>query len=85
MASLSEVTAEYDIGELKSILTDYVKETGSEYGKEILDNFEEYLPDFKKIVPNDYQRMLTAISHFEEQGVDSETAVYDAFKEVTGG
>ncbi len=84
MASLSEVTAEYDIGELKSILTDYVKETGSEYGKEILDNFEEYLPDFKKIVPNDYQRMLTAISHFEEQGVDSETAIYDAFREVTG-
>lgn len=84
MASLTEVTGEYDIAELKGILTDYVKETGSEFGKKVLDNFDEYLPDFKKIVPNDYQKMLTAISHFEEQGIDPETAVYEAFKEVTG-
>ena len=83
MASITEVTAEYDVSELKGILTDYVKETGSEFGQEVLDKFDEYLPDFKKIVPNDYQKMLTAISHFEEQGVDPETAVYDAFKYVT--
>jgi len=61
-----------------------VAETGSAFGKEVLDHFDEYLPDFKKVVPNDYQRMLTAISHYEEQGVDPENAVYEAFKEVAG-
>ena len=82
MASLYEVTEKYDIAELKSILEDYVKETGSEYGKEILKNFDSYIPDFKKIVPNDYQKMLTAISKFEEQGIDHDHAVLEAFKEL---
>ncbi|SFU75309.1 glutamate synthase large subunit [Butyrivibrio sp. M55] len=82
MASLYEVTEKYDIAELKLILEDYVKETGSEYGKEILKNFKSYIPDFKKIVPNDYQKMLTAISKFEEQGIDHEHAVLEAFKEL---
>ncbi len=42
-----------------------------------------YLPDFKKIVPNDYQRMLTAISKYEEQGISHENAMLEAFEEVT--
>ncbi|MCR5671700.1 MAG: glutamate synthase large subunit [Butyrivibrio sp.] len=82
MASLNEVHEKYDIAELMGIIEDYVKETSSEYGKEILDHFDEYLPDFKKIVPNDYQRMLTAISKFEEQGIDYDNAVLEAFKEI---
>ena len=83
MASLSEVTEKYDIVELVGILKDYVKETGSEYAREILENFDSYLPDFKKIIPNDYQKMLTAIGKYEEQGIDHEHAVLEAFKELT--
>ena len=83
MVSFTEVTEKYDVAELQGILEDYVAETGSVFGKEVLEHFDEYLPDFKKVVPNDYQRMLTAISHFEEQGVDPESAVYEAFKMVT--
>ncbi len=82
MASLFEVTEKYDIAELKGILEDYVKETDSEFAKEILANFDSYIPDFKKIVPNDYQKMLTAIGRFEEQGIDHDTAVLEAFKEL---
>jgi glutamate synthase (ferredoxin) len=82
MASLHELTEKYDIAELKSILEDYEKETKSEFAKEILDNFETYIPDFKKIVPNDYQKMITAIGKFEEQGIDHEHAVLEAFKEL---
>ncbi len=82
MASLNEVTEKYDIAELRGIIEDYVKETGSEYAKEILDNFEGFLPDFKKVIPNDYQKMLTAISRYEEQGIDYENAVLEAFKEI---
>ena len=52
MVSLTELTEKGDIAELKDILEDYVKETESEYAKEILDNFEAYIPNFKKIVPN---------------------------------
>ncbi|MCR5272921.1 MAG: glutamate synthase large subunit [Lachnospiraceae bacterium] len=52
MTSICEMTEKSDIDELKGILVEYVKETGSKYGKEILENFETYIPDFKKIVPN---------------------------------
>lgn len=84
MDSFQEVTEKYDIAELHVILTDYVKETDSELGHEILDHFEEYLPSFKKIVPNDYQKMLIAISKYEEQGIPHDSAVLEAFKEVSG-
>jgi len=83
MASLYEVTEKYDIAELRSIIEDYVKETDSEFGKEILNDFENFIPDFKKIVPNDYQKMLTAIGKYEEQGIDHDHAVLEAFKELT--
>ena len=83
MASLCELTEKYDIAELRGILEDYVKETDSEFAKEILSDFENYIPDFKKIVPNDYQKMLTAIGRLEEQGIDHDTAVLEAFKELT--
>ncbi len=84
MVKMSEVTEKYDIRDLKEILTDFVKETDSALGRRILEQFEDYLPHFKKIVPNDYQRMLSAISHFEEQGMGHEDAVLEAFKSLHG-
>ena len=82
MASLSELTEKYDIEELREIIEDYVKETGSEFAGEILKDFNSYIPDFKKIIPKDYQKMLTLISHFEEQGMSQEYAVLEAFKKL---
>ena len=83
MVSLTEVTEKYDILELEDILKDYVKETGSKLGKEILADFDKYLPDFKKVVPNDYQKMQTLIGRFEEQGIPHEKAVLEAFEEMS--
>ena len=83
MDSLQEVTDKYDIAELKEILMDYEKETGSVLAAEILADFANRVSDFKKILPNDYQKMLTAISKYEEQGISHENAVLEAFEEVT--
>jgi len=83
MVSMQEVTEKYDISELKSLISDYVKETGSRHGREILKNFDRYLPHFKKIVPNDYRKVLTLISRFEEQGSSHENAELLAFKEIS--
>ena len=48
-------------------------------GKEILDNFGEYLPKFKKVLPHDYDKMLRLIAQMEEKGEDSEQAQIEAF------
>ncbi len=82
MVTANEVVEKYDIADLKEILEDYVRETDSAWGKEILSHFEVYLPHFKKILPTDYQRMLTAIGKFEEQGVSHENALLEAFYEI---
>ena len=83
MDSLQELSDKYDIAELKEILTDYVEATHSALGTKILNHFTEYIPEFKKIVPQDYQRMLKAISRYEEQGISHDNAVMEAFEEVT--
>ena len=85
MVTMKPVTEKYDIAELKEILTDYEKETGSELAADILADFESNIKYFKKIVANDYNRMLTAISKYEEQGVPHDKAVLEAFYETTQG
>ena len=85
MVSLEELTEKYDITELREILEDYAYETGSVLADTILEKYDEYIPYFKKIVPKDYQRMLTAISSFEEQGIPYDKAVLEAFREVSAG
>ncbi|MBO5196903.1 MAG: glutamate synthase large subunit [Lachnospiraceae bacterium] len=79
MVSMEAVTEKYDVLELKEMIREHVESTGSEKGKEILDNFMEYLPKFKKIIPHDYSRMLQTIVQMEEKGLSSEQAQIEAF------
>ncbi|MBQ2801909.1 MAG: glutamate synthase large subunit [Lachnospiraceae bacterium] len=79
MVSIEEITNKYDVVELKDMIQAHVAYTNSEKGKEILDNFKEYLPKFKKIIPHDYKRMLNTIVQMEEKGLSSEQAQIEAF------
>ncbi|MGN1111902.1 MAG: glutamate synthase subunit alpha, partial [Acutalibacteraceae bacterium] len=79
MVSISGVTEKYDVVELKDIIAEHVAATGSPKGKEVLDNFEKYLPKFKKVLPNDYARMMQAIFLMEEKGMSPEQAKIEAF------
>ncbi len=79
MVTMSEVTQRHDKEELRRLIEAHIEATGSELGREILADMDKYLPLFKKIVPNEYQKMLTAIAALEEKGVPSEQAKLDAF------
>ena len=85
MVHIEHVTTKMDVGELKSMIEEHVANTNSELGKKILDNFTEYLPKFKKIIPIDYERMLTTILQMEEQGMSSEQAKTEAFYAIKEG
>ena len=82
MVLFSEVTEKYDIIELKELIEEHVSATGSAKGKMILESFEEYLPKFKKIIPHDYKRMMTAIVSMEEKGLSSDQAQIEAFYQI---
>ena len=79
MVAIEKLTSKYDVLELKEIINDHVKYTNSEKGKEILDNFSEYLPKFKKIIPHEFKKMQMAIVQMEEKGLSSEQAQIEAF------
>ena len=82
MVHFSEVSEKYDIIELKDLIEKHLKETGSAKAKKILDNFEEYLPKFKKIIPHDYKKMMSAIAAFEEKGLEPDQAKIEAFYQI---
>ena len=83
LVSMSPVTQKFDIEELRGLIAEHVAATGSPLGKRILDNFEDYLPSFKKILPHDYSRMMQTIAQFEEKGMTREQAEIDAFYACT--
>lgn len=83
LVSVDSVTDKYDVLELKEMIEEHVAATNSAKGRKVLDNFEEYLPKFKKIIPHDYHKMLNAIIKMEEKGLSSERAQIEAFYAAT--
>ena len=79
LVSVSVVSEKADILELKNMIEEHVKATDSPKGKEILDNFDEYVPKFKKILPNDYAKMMQTMYAMEEKGMTPEQAKIEAF------
>lgn len=85
MVLIQKVTSKYDVNELKGMIEEHVAYTNSEVGKKILERFTDYLPKFKKIIPVDYEKMMTRILQMEEQGMSSEQAKIEAFYEIKEG
>ena len=79
LVSMESVTDKYNVLELKQIIMEHVAYTNSKKGKEVLDNFEEYLPKFKRIIPHDYKKMMNKMVQMEERGLSSEQAQIEAF------
>ena len=85
MVNIERVTDKYDVQELKGMIQEHVAYTNSEVGKKILDNFKEYLPKFKKIIPEDYEKMMSTIIQMEEKGLSREKAKIEAFNLIKNG
>ena len=85
MVNIERVTDKYDVMEIKDMIKEHVAYTNSEIGKEILENFKDYLPKFKKIIPEDYEKMMSAILQMEEKGLSAEQAKIEAFNKIKNG
>ena len=79
LVSMQTLSDKADINELKEILDEYFKATGSEKAKKILDNFDEYIPSFKKIIPHDYAKIQKIVVSMKEKGMSNEDAEIEAF------
>ncbi len=79
LVTMSEVTEKHDIDELKTMIRNHFEATNSPLAGRMLEDFDLYLPNFKKVMPNDYNKMLGLIGRFEEKGFVGEQAVLEAF------
>ena len=57
---LIEKLEEEDVRQLRQMLENHLRETGSEKAAAILADFSGFVPKFKKIIPTEYKRRLAA-------------------------
>ena len=81
---MSTLKEPHDIQELEDLIRQHVEATGSVKGERILKNFGAYIPSFKKIIPRDYERMISSIAAFEGKGESREQAEIAAFFAAVG-
>ena len=81
MVLMESVEHKADKEELKSLLTKHVAYTDSAKARMILENFDSYLPKFKKIIPSDYKRIVQLTEDFIERGMSMKEAQIEAFYE----
>ena len=72
-----------DAEKLRSLIEQHVAETDSVRGKEILADWNNWKGKFKKIIPNDYLKIMKEIACQEDSGIEHEQAVLAAFKKCT--
>ena len=84
MVLMEKVENKTDVEELREMLEKHFAATGSEKARKILDSFREQLPNFKKIIPGDYKKLIAMTGMFEEQGMSREDAQIEAFYACTG-
>lgn len=84
MVSMEIVEHKNDIANIKNLIEKHVKYTGSVKGKKILEDFDNYIPHFKKIIPIDYKEMMKLTAEYEEQGMSHEQAQIEAFTKLVG-
>lgn len=80
MVKLMKVTNENEINELKDMIENHVNYTNSEIGKGILNNWQENVSRFTKVIPSDYMRMMENIEKAHESGLYGDDALMEAFE-----
>ena len=69
----------FDDGEwLRSTLRSHAQATGSTVAARLLDRWHGEVRRFKKVMPRDYKRVLSAIKAAEESGSDIDEAIMAA-------
>ncbi|HCX65322.1 MAG TPA: glutamate synthase large subunit, partial [Eubacteriaceae bacterium] len=81
MVSVEKLDDEKEKEEIRGMIEKHVAYTGSEHAKRILADWKSYSPRFKRIIPNDYKRMLENIDKAHKAGLSGEEALMVAFEE----
>jgi glutamate synthase (ferredoxin) len=79
MILVEALTEETEVNEVLSMIRKHVKYTNSPKGHDVLNNWDEYVTKFVKIIPKDFKRMMQAIEDVKRSGLSGEEALLAAF------
>lgn len=74
-------SSDEEIEAVRERIRRHVEFTGSARGQAILDNWERHKAQFVKVLPQDYERIITALGRAEERGLQGDEAIQAAFEE----
>jgi len=78
--ALQRLEEEEEIAQVRELVERHVAYTDSALARRVLDAWEQMLPQFVKVMPRDYQRMLEATARARAEGLEGEEAVMAAFE-----
>ncbi|PAW64023.1 MAG: glutamate synthase large subunit [Opitutia bacterium Tous-C1TDCM] len=81
MVGIEKLEDAKEIAAVRAMIQKHFDYTKSERAKLILANWDKYLPQFVKIMPKDYKRMLACIERAQSQGLTGDEAIMAAFEE----
>jgi glutamate synthase (NADPH/NADH) large chain len=70
-----------EIAEVRDIIQRHLQFTGSTRAEMVLDKWEDMLPQFVKIIPKDYKRIIQSIARAKQMGLSGDEAIMAAFEE----
>lgn len=80
MVSLLPLTDANESEHVKTMIQRHVEATQSDFAQHILKHWEESLPKFVCVLPNDYGRMMQTVKKVESSGLSGEEAMMAAFE-----
>ena len=80
MIEFESLVDEKEIEFLNEMVQNHFHYTNSPKARFVLDNWNEILPKFVKVIPKDYKRMMNRIAEQMEAGLTNEEAIMSAFE-----
>ncbi|MEM8613744.1 MAG: glutamate synthase large subunit [Cyanobacteria bacterium P01_H01_bin.105] len=80
MVDLEQLVDPEEISDLREMITNHNRYTGSQQARKVLDNWESLLPKFVKVIPRDYKRVIQALKQALEDGLSGDDALSAAFE-----
>ncbi|WP_209120970.1 glutamate synthase large subunit [Alkalihalobacillus sp. BA299] len=81
MIEFEGLTAAEDVNEVREMISKHLGYTGSSKANEILENWDQFVRKFVKVIPKDYKRMMDSIEEQKQAGLTENQAVMSAFQE----
>jgi glutamate synthase (ferredoxin) len=69
-----------EAAEVRAMIQAHLDATGSERARAVLEQWDEMIPQFVKVMPKDYKRMLRAMQNVQRTGLSGEAAIMAAFE-----